>query len=112
MPDMNPVNWAQGVQIFADCITPRKPCLTVSIVNDKLRDVDLILNYDNSIGNAIQYLGNPDHTGFEPGDTPRFACRVNLIWSDKQLLLASDIFYRDDVYKYCYAARDAGKVAS
>ena len=112
MPSIDPDIWSRGVKVIANCIQPNKQCLTISIVNDILTEIVITLNYELEMKEAIEQLGNPDYVGFDRAGGELVACRVYLIWNEKQLVLASKIFEGPNAAeKNCFIIRDTGKVS-
>jgi hypothetical protein len=65
------------------------------------------------VDEVIKYLGDPDHIGFDRAGGEQVACKVYLIWKEKQLVLASQIFEgADAVERNCFVIRDTGKITS
>jgi len=110
VPDINPKNWVPGKVITAFCIENGndKPCLKLTLANDKLRDIEIILNYDLKLSNIVEQLGNPDYVGYKNANTDQVLCEVELIWVNKQLVLRSTTFSGLDAENYCYPVRDKG----
>jgi hypothetical protein len=105
---------AQGIEITANCIRPRKSCLTLSVPNHVLSEIDIALNYKISLDEVIGYLGNPDYVGYQLLGVETVTCEVELIWNSKQLVLTSDVFSWDssNTKNNCVVVRDTGKTAS
>jgi hypothetical protein len=109
----DPSLFGEGVEITANCINPKKLCLTIQVVGNILTDISIVLNYQINVDGAIKYLGNPDYVGFDRAGGELIACRVYLVWNDKQLALESKIFDGiDAVEKNCYVIHDTGKISS
>lgn len=110
MPSINPRTSSQGIRVFANCVQPNKKCLTISVVDDILTEIVVSLNYEFEMKEAIEYLSNPDYVGFDRAGGELVACRVYLIWGQKQLVLASKIFEGPNAAeKNCFMIRDTGK---
>jgi hypothetical protein len=113
MPSIVPTTFSQGVIIKADCKYPEKPCLMLTIVDDILVEIVVSLNYDISVGEAIEHLGNPDHIGYGMLGAEKIVCEVYLVWNEKKLILASKKFEGPKATENsCGVVRDTGKVAS
>jgi hypothetical protein len=114
LPNLDPSIWNKGVEVTAKCINiDKKKCLTIRVVENKLTDIVTEMNYDISLDQAVIYLGNPDFIGFDRAVGEQMACRVYLVWKEKQLVLASKIFEElDAMEKNCYVVRDTGKISS
>lgn len=110
VPDINPKNWVPGKVITAFCIEGgnNKPCLKLTLANDKLRDIEIILNYDLKLSNVVEQLGNPDYVGYKNASTDQVLCEVEMIWVTKQLVLQSTTFSGSDAENYCYPVRGTG----
>jgi hypothetical protein len=113
MPSIDPTVYAQGVEINASCIYPEKQCLTLRVVGDVLTEIVLVLNYEISVDKAIGYLGDPDYIGYGMLGAERIICEVYLVWSEKQLILASEKFEGfKETENNCGVVRDTGKITS
>lgn len=108
----DPRMFGEGVEVRANCINTGNQCVTVQVVKEILAEISIVLNYQIKVDEAIKYLGNPDYVGFDRAGGERIACRVYLIWSEKQLILASKIFEGLNASKkHCYVIKDTGKVS-
>jgi len=71
------------------------------------------MNYDIKVDETIRYLGDPDTIGFDRAGGEQIACKVYLVWKEKQLVLASQIFEgANAVEKNCFLIRDTGRISS
>jgi len=116
LPSMNTVDnprvFGKGIVIYSNCINSEVRCLTIQVVEDILTEISIVLNYQINIGEAIDYLGNPNYVGFSEASGGPATCRVYLIWSEKSLVLESNIV--DDLNgteKNCPEVGDAGKIS-
>lgn len=113
LPTIDPDIWKKGVEVTAGCTNTAKQCLSIRVVENKLTEIVTVMNYSINLVQAIEYLGSPDHIGFDRAGGEQMACRVYIIWSEKQLVLASEIFKGlDAMEKYCYVIRDTSKISS
>jgi len=113
MSTLDPEVFGEGVEITANCADSAKQCLTIQVVENILTEISLELNYHIKVDEAIDYLGNPDLIGYGTLGAERIICEVYLIWSDKQLVLASEEFEGFKATEdNCGVVRDTGKVAS
>lgn len=113
LPSLDPSIWGKGVEITANCINAEKQCVTIRVVENALTEVVTVMNYNIRVDEAIGYLGDPDYIGFDRAGGEQIACKVYLIWKEKQLVLTSQIFEgADAVEKNCYVIRDTAKVSS
>jgi hypothetical protein len=113
MGGLDPKVSAQGVQITASCINPRKQCLMVNVVDDVLTEIEIVLNYPINLEEAIGYLDNPDYIGHRLFVGERIICEIFIIWESRQLVLSSgDIEGGDAVEKSCDVVRDTGKTVA
>jgi hypothetical protein len=112
MSGLDPNVYGPGAEITADCIIPRKQCLTTRAVDGVLTGVEVILNYEMSLDEAINYLGDPDYINYQMMGAEDVTCEVQLIWKGKQLILASDTFKGGLIEKNCGMVRDTGKIGS
>lgn len=111
VPDINSENWVPGKVITAICMygnNHNKPCLEIVIANDKLKDIDITLNYELKLNDVVGYLGNPDYVGYKNVSTDQVLCKVELIWVSKQLILYSISFSGSDAENYCYPVQGTG----
>jgi len=108
----DPRVFGEGVEVRANCINTGNQCVTVQVVNNILTEISTLLNYQIKVDKAIKYLGNPNYVGFDRAGGEQIACRVYLIWSEKQLILASKIFEGLNASeKNCYVIREVGKLS-
>lgn len=112
MPDLNPNNWVPGKIITANCISPRKLCLSVDIANGKLRGIEIILNYKMKLEEVLGYLGNPDKVGINHLSHDLLKCEIEFIWIEKQLLMSSKTYSGDDGCNYSFSTYTTGIVDS
>ena len=102
-----------GVEFVADCKYPQMQCLEVSIVDDILTEIEILLNYEMQVSEAIEYLGAPDYVGYSMLGVEDIICEVLLIWDEKQLVLASQEFTGGKATEnYCGMVRDTGTTTS
>lgn len=109
MSALDPNIEAEGVEITASCIQPHKPCLTLRVVDNLLTEIELILNYEIMLDEAIRYLGNPDYIGYQMKGAEQVSCDINLVWASKQLVLSSEAFMGSKISDHCYMVRDTNK---
>lgn len=112
MPSIDPSVYAQGVEIRASCIYPEKQCLTMKIVDNILAEIVIAMNYEININEVLEYLGNPDYIGYQNLGAEKIICEIDMVWSSRQLILASEKFQGNDSIESCFAVRDTGKPAS
>jgi hypothetical protein len=114
MPNLDLSNFAPGMGVDANCSNPKgKPCLSLTVVDDILTEIVLELNYDITVDEAIKNLGNPDYVGYDNAGAEVIVCYVNLIWSNKQIVLTSRRYEGyEEFKKNCGEVRDTGKVSS
>lgn len=111
MPSVDLSGWGQGTEITASCIYTEMPCLTIDVVNDTLTKVLISLNYEMQATGAIESLGDPDYVGSRNLGAEEIWCDVELIWIDRQLVLASPMFKGlAEENKRCVPVRDTGKL--
>jgi len=104
---------AKGVKFIADCKYPQMQCLVVRVVDDTLTEIEISLNYEIQVTEAIEYLGAPDYIGYSMLGAEDILCEVLLIWSEKQLILVSQEFSgAKTTERYCGMVRDTGKITS
>src|SRR5688572_571907 len=68
--------FAPGVEITADCVHPSKQCLSLTVVDDILTGVVVVLNYEIRPDEATEYLGSPDFIGYQNLGAERIICEV------------------------------------
>ena len=113
LPSLDPSIWGKGIEITIACINTEKQCVTIRVVENTLTEVVTVMNYNIRVDEAIKYLGDPDDIGFDRAGGEQIACQVFLVWKEKQLVLASQVFEgANAVEKNCYVIRDSGKVSS
>jgi hypothetical protein len=104
--------FGEGEIILANCVNTEEQCLTIQVVKNILTEVSVVLNYQIKVDEAIKYLGNPNYIGFDRAGGERIACRVYLIWSEKQLVLTSKIFEGvSAAEKNCFIVRETGRIS-
>jgi hypothetical protein len=112
MPNLEFSAFAPGVEFVADCVYPTKrQCLSVIVVDNILTDIELALNYDISVDEVIETLGDPDYIGYRNLGAERIICKVNLIWSSRQLVLASRFEGYKATEDTCGVVRNTGKIS-
>ena len=112
MPNLDLSTYAPGMEIVANCNYPaERRCLSIAVVDNILTEVDIPLNYDIRVDEAIESLGDPDYIGFQNLGVERIMCEVDLIWSSKQLVLASDFEGYKATEDTCGVVRDTGKIS-
>lgn len=112
MSTLNPGVFGEGVEIRADCVSSKKQCLSIQVVENILTQISIKLNYQFNVEEALRNLGNPDYIGFDRAGGEQTACRVFLIWSKKRLLLASETFKGlSAAEKNCFQIRETGKIS-
>lgn len=104
-------NYAPGAEITARCISNQESCLTLDVVDDILTDIEVVLNYEIKLDEAIGYLGSPDYIGYQLMGAEHVTCEVDLVWGSKQLVLASDAFTGSNIENNCAIVRDKGKTS-
>ena len=109
VPDLNPSNWVQGKNIVATCINGWEPCLRLTIANDKLRDIDIELDYGLTLDMIINHFGNPDYIGSHHIGGDVIDCKIELIWLKQQLVLYSRVLNEsEEVNVSCSAVAKNG----
>jgi len=109
LPDQNPEKWVQGKEIIASCINRRDPCLRMGIANNKLRDIEIELDYGLVLDKVVNQFGNPSYIGYHSVGTDLIDCQIELIWPNEQLLLYSRIFSDpNEVNDECFIAGKEG----
>src|SRR5271157_1370466 len=109
-------NWVSGDEIVAACKSNLDLCLHITIASDILTEIDDHLNYRINVSDAIKYLSDPDSIGYHyeiPVDVsgPMY-CEIDLIWRQKQLVLATDTFSGNEAATLCQEIHDTGKIYS
>ncbi len=111
-PTLNYETFAPGVEIDASCIQPSQQCLQLTVAADILTSIVVKLNYEIKVDEAIRYLGNPDYIGYLDLGAEKIMCETYLIWSSKQLVLASETFEGPKaVEANCGMVRDTSEIA-
>jgi|GEM_PF-3324072 hypothetical protein len=112
MPDIvDNQKWVDGKQIIVNCINRLNPCLEIGIANDKLRDIQIELDYGLTLGAVIIRFGEPNYVGYEDIGGDVIDCRTLFIWENKQLALYSTVFNTpNDVSNFCYEIQASGSV--
>lgn len=114
MPGIAPNIDAQGVDVYASCIRPHQPCVELSVADNVLTRIDILLNYQISVGEIVENLGAPDYVGTQQSGVEVRTCEVVLIWYSKQLILTSApiALYNSSPRNDCDVVQDTGKPAS
>jgi hypothetical protein len=114
MPGINGT-YGSGVNVVVECINSSNACLDLNVVNDVLTRIVVGLNYEITVDEAIEYLGNPDSVGVAPIGGEYFICEVYLVWKDNGFALVSTFEAQKSinaVEKYCDVVYETGKVPS
>jgi hypothetical protein len=114
MPGINGT-YGPGVNIVAECINSTNTCLDLKVVNNVLTKIVVGLNYEITMDEAIEYLGEPDSIGVAPIGGEYFVCEVHIVWVSSRLDLVSTFKAQENieaVEKYCDIVYDTGKVLS
>jgi hypothetical protein len=88
-----------GVEIYADCVYTKDECLRLRVVNDTLLEINITLNYEITLSEAILYLNNPDFIGYEDAGTEQISCQILILWENNQIILKSKRFYGLNEYE-------------
>lgn len=109
VPDLNSENWVQGDNIVITCMNRQEPCLRLTIANDKLRDINIVLDPGLTLEEVMDYFGNPDYVGSRKKGGDIIDCRVEMIWLKQKTILYS-VFFKDseDVQNQCYSVDKSG----
>lgn len=97
------------LEIKADCIMPRQHCFTFYFIENILSEIDMTLNYEIKLYEAVEFLGNPDYIVYRVSEPEHLICEIFAIWKSNQLVLSSQRYSGDDVKKVCGNLRDNGK---
>lgn len=111
-PTLNYEAFAPGAEIAARCTQPKQQCLTLTVANDILTNITVILNYEMRVDEAIRYLGDPDYIGYQDLGAERIICEAYMVWVGKQLVLATAKFEGRQVETNCDAIRDTERIRS
>ena len=105
--------YAPGVEITANCMKSKKGCLVISVAEDVLTEIDILLNYEIRADKAIEHLGNPSYVGSEEiGVLTGRLCGVYLVWADSRLVLASILHHKSGArIDDCAIVYETGKVS-
>ena len=111
---LQPDSGAQGVEIYANCIQPHRPCLTLNVADGVLAQIDMSLNYSISAREAIADLGPPDYVGTQLMGAETVTCQVEFICYSKQLVLNSEpsSWHSSDPKDFCVIVQDTGKTTT
>jgi len=101
LPELDPRVYAQGTEITANCIYSGKHCVRLRVVDNVLTEIILTLDYEINFNEAIDYLGDPHYVGYQDLGAEVVICEIDLVWSDKQLILASEDFHGNDALNNC-----------
>lgn len=112
MPDIiDNQKWVDGKQIIVNCINRSTPCLEIGIANNKLRDIQIELDYGLEIKDVIDKFGEPNYVGYEDIGGDVIDCRTLFIWENRQIALYSTVLNtQNDVSDYCYEVQQSGIV--
>ena len=109
VPGLDSEDWVEGKIITAMCYygTDSKLCLKLTVGNDRLSEIEIILNADLTLSDVITHLGNPDYVGYINANTDQVLCQVELIWVEQQLSMRS-IASSTNAEKDCYPVQNTG----
>jgi hypothetical protein len=110
VPDLDSENLVLGKEITATCVSgeSNQPCLRLTMANERLSEIEIILNADLTLSEVIARLGNPDYVGYINANTDQVQCEVELIWVEQQLSMRSKAS-STNAEKECYPVRETGK---
>jgi hypothetical protein len=109
LPSLDPFVYAQGTEITADCKYSAKHCVRLRIVDNVLTEIVVTIDYEITLQEAIEYLGDPHYIGYQDLGAEEIICEINLVWFDKQLILASEQFRGNDALSNCKMVQDTHK---
>jgi hypothetical protein len=112
MPGLDQKNFGPGAEVTANCIHPSEQCLTISVEDGILTGVEVALNYKIRLDEAIEYLGDPDYINYQMLGAENVSCEIQLVWKNRQFVLASVPFTGDMTEKYCDDVKNNGKTVS
>ncbi len=97
------------VDITAKCAKPNIPCYTFYFVEDNLTEIDIQLNYEIRLYEAVELLGDPDYIVYRVTEPEQLICEVLAIWKSNQLVLSSQRYSGKNVEIICGNLRDSRK---
>lgn len=97
------------VDITAKCTKPNIPCYTFFFIEDNLTEIDIRLNYEIRLYEAVGLLGDPDFIVYRVTEPEQLICEVLAIWKSNQLVLSSQRYSGKNVEKICGNLRDNRK---
>jgi len=109
---LDPKNYDYAAQIVANCIYPEEQCLVLRTVDYTLTEIEIVLNYEITVGEAIGYLGVPDYVGYQKIGLEPASCEINIVWLSRQMVLASTTFEGHESVERCGAVKETGKIES
>jgi hypothetical protein len=88
-PDFDPkAGWVEGQSILVYCQNQRR-CMDMILVHDRLREIIIRPDDGLMLADAIESFGNPDYLYPLLSTGPKFDCRIEILWVEKQLELYS-----------------------
>lgn len=108
-PGLDPKDYNYAAHVFANCIYPEEQCLILRTEAYTLTEIEVVLNYEITVGDAIGYLGVPDYVGYQYIGLEPLSCEINIVWQSKQLILVSETFEGYEAAKRCDAIQETGK---
>ncbi len=111
-PGLDPKDSNYAAQIVANCIYPEERCLILRTEGYTLTEIEVVLNYEITLESAIEYLGVPDYIGYQNLGAEEVWCELDVIWVNKHLVLASELFESYEALERCGAVRETGQLES
>ena len=109
LPSLDPYVYAQGTEVTANCKYSAKHCVRLRIVDNVLTEIVITIDYEITLQEAIEYLGDPDYIGYQDLGAEEIICEIDLVWVDKQLILASEQFRGNDALSNCGMVQETHK---
>lgn len=112
--DFDTENMVDGAVIAISCINRLKPCIAITIANDKLRDIYIKLDNGLLINQVVERFGSPDYVkSHYIGSGEITDCRTEIIWVEQQIILYSTFFTtEEEIYINCGLVDEIGVIAA
>jgi hypothetical protein len=97
-------NFINAAEFNYDCIEPKRACGSIVVSDDKLKMVDMIIQYSLTIKTVVDQIGSPDYVFFTPAAPEGIGCEIGLdYWPEKGITIISKIYQSNQA---CHDLKD------